>query len=94
MKKMFLLLILVSIVSAALSVKAFSSTANFSSVTVSSNKGQLIFFDRSKGSVYVYGQANGRFLYSWEITELGQDLNENKAESVWQRNLNKYNNET
>lgn len=82
-------LVVISISCLLVSLKAFSSSTNFSSVSVSSNKGQLIFFDESKGQVYVYGQANGRFLYAWKVGELGTDLVADKAESVWQRNLGK-----
>lgn len=69
------------------SFKAFSSSKDYSNVTVSSNKGQLIFFDKGTGEVFVYGQANGKFLYAWQIEDLGNDLIRNEIESVWQRNL-------
>lgn len=86
-RKISLCLVVFSLCCLMMSFKAFSSSTNLSSVSVSSNKGQLIFFDKSKGQVYVYGQANGRFLYSWKVSELGENLLANKSESVWQRNM-------
>lgn len=88
-KRIFLSLIIVSLFAMVFSCFAVAANKNFSTIRVSSNKGQLVFFDTAKGKVYVYGIGSGKLQYAWQIEDLGQDLKKEMTTSlsVWDRNL-------
>lgn len=71
---MFVCLFAVPVFAGIVCLNVFAGSMNFSSVDVASGKGQLVFFDKSGGQVYVYGSASGDLIYAWRIKELGEDL--------------------